>query len=354
MDKQEFRALAEEVARHLRRLRGEDWNVVVEYDNPAAAPPSAELAAAAGGGRLKLGCGSRVPGKVTVTGMFPEGYGHSDWRANVDPGRGALVIAKEASRRLLKAGYLAELTEVYKRKAADDALAARQDAWLAAAAALFGREAPGRSPAGTLRLRLDDYVAGRGHAEPYDTPDGGRWSVSLSGVPAETLLRMLAVLAQDCAARPAAAACRGGQLDWPAVAADPARSPAGQCEFCRAPGVPLVAVLTADPDQQVCAECHADPRLPTQAAPAAGVPAVITGQPRPLDAGDLELALQFLGLGLLGATPGQTATALLAVLDRMHAPAAQGGLLALCCLRYGPGHDPALEARGCLATGSQA
>jgi len=39
---------------------------------------------------------------------------------------------------------------------------------------------------------------------------------------------------------------------------------ADQCEFCRGPG-PLVAVLAADTDQRVCAECHADPRVPTQA-----------------------------------------------------------------------------------------
>ena len=37
----------------------------------------------------------------------------------------------------------------------------------------------------------------------------------------------------------------------------------GQCEFCRATGVALEAVLAADPDQAVCGACHADPRLPT-------------------------------------------------------------------------------------------
>lgn len=39
----------------------------------------------------------------------------------------------------------------------------------------------------------------------------------------------------------------------------------GDCEFCEARNVPLVAVLKADPAQRVCAECHADARIPTEA-----------------------------------------------------------------------------------------
>jgi hypothetical protein len=39
--------------------------------------------------------------------------------------------------------------------------------------------------------------------------------------------------------------------------------PVGQCEFCQARNVRLVAVLTADTDQRVCADCHEDPRVPT-------------------------------------------------------------------------------------------
>jgi hypothetical protein len=37
------------------------------------------------------------------------------------------------------------------------------------------------------------------------------------------------------------------------------------CEFCKSVNVPIVATLDADPDQRVCADCHADPRLPTTA-----------------------------------------------------------------------------------------
>lgn len=39
--------------------------------------------------------------------------------------------------------------------------------------------------------------------------------------------------------------------------------PMGQCEFCMAPKVSLVAMLAADPDQRVCRVCHDDPRIPT-------------------------------------------------------------------------------------------
>lgn len=40
----------------------------------------------------------------------------------------------------------------------------------------------------------------------------------------------------------------------------------GRCELCEASNVELVAALSADPDQKVCAECHADPRIPTTTA----------------------------------------------------------------------------------------
>jgi hypothetical protein len=44
---------------------------------------------------------------------------------------------------------------------------------------------------------------------------------------------------------------------------DPGADRRGQCEFCHAADVALVAVLSADPDQAVCEACNADPRLPT-------------------------------------------------------------------------------------------
>jgi hypothetical protein len=37
----------------------------------------------------------------------------------------------------------------------------------------------------------------------------------------------------------------------------------GQCEFCTQQDVVLVAALSDDPDQMVCAACHADERVPT-------------------------------------------------------------------------------------------
>ena len=37
----------------------------------------------------------------------------------------------------------------------------------------------------------------------------------------------------------------------------------GYCEFCHAADVELAAVLSADPDQEVCEACHANPRVPT-------------------------------------------------------------------------------------------
>lgn len=42
----------------------------------------------------------------------------------------------------------------------------------------------------------------------------------------------------------------------------------GDCEWCNARRVKLVAHLDADRDQRVCAECHADTRVPTTVFPA--------------------------------------------------------------------------------------
>jgi hypothetical protein len=56
--------------------------------------------------------------------------------------------------------------------------------------------------------------------------------------------------------------------------------PAGQCDICHHPGH-LLGVLAADPTIRVCADCHADPRLPT--APAAVIAA--EGPPRAEPAG---------------------------------------------------------------------
>jgi hypothetical protein len=39
----------------------------------------------------------------------------------------------------------------------------------------------------------------------------------------------------------------------------------GQCEFCTARDVALTAALSGDPDQLVCAACHADEQVPTVA-----------------------------------------------------------------------------------------
>lgn len=47
------------------------------------------------------------------------------------------------------------------------------------------------------------------------------------------------------------------------LAPQPAAARHGQCGFCRAADVVLAAVLSADPDQEVCEPCHADPRVPT-------------------------------------------------------------------------------------------
>jgi hypothetical protein len=42
--------------------------------------------------------------------------------------------------------------------------------------------------------------------------------------------------------------------------------PIGTCEFCGKHDSPLVATLTADPDQRVCQTCHDDERVPTTLA----------------------------------------------------------------------------------------
>jgi hypothetical protein len=56
----------------------------------------------------------------------------------------------------------------------------------------------------------------------------------------------------------------GSRLDGDSeVTVEPAAVRRGQCEFCHAIDMVLEAVLSGDPDQVVCAACHADPRVPT-------------------------------------------------------------------------------------------
>lgn len=226
MNHQQMRDLAGDVAATLTAERGEPWQCT-QADTPADTDyPGARLDGPAGA-RLQLRegwqahvdrpCGAT--GKVTVTGLFPAGQSHGTYTANVNPARGARTVAREAARRVLDAGYLAELPGILARKHQHDQEQAERLDWLRRAAWITGQDAP--ADAGD-RIGLGHLAAGYGDVRAYWT-GSDRLNIELSGIPAETALRMLAVLAETAGGPPAAACtccinnvceCKGAALEW--------------------------------------------------------------------------------------------------------------------------------------------
>ena len=184
----EFQSLARNVAGELGTRRAETWTVAAWHENPAR--PAATLDGP-GAAQLFIHYGAGGADKITISGLLPEGtYAGRRFTANVDPARGARAIAQAADTRVLRAGYLDILPGNVAQKHANDAAIAARDAAAAKAAELFGVPAPDD---GMLYLRR---FLPSGAAQARFTT-GGTVSLDLDGVPQETALRILAVLASD-------------------------------------------------------------------------------------------------------------------------------------------------------------
>jgi hypothetical protein len=185
---QELRKLGTEAAAELTRLHGENWVVESEKDDTW---PSLVLAGPASGARLQLIYGYWATGKVTVVGVYPKDTGTlHPYRANVDPERGGTAIGRAAYRRVLRGGYLDELPERQARRAEMDARAENEALRLGQAAELFGVEVMDR------KVFVGDWVHGGGYAEMYSLIAPDSMNLSISGIPADVALEMLAVLAK--------------------------------------------------------------------------------------------------------------------------------------------------------------
>lgn len=186
----EFQSLARNVAGELGARRAKPWTVAAWHENPARpaatldGPDSAQLF-------IQYGAGGGE--RITVTGLLPEGTWTSRdgaFAATVNPARGARAIAQAADTRVLRAGYLDILPGKVAQKQVNTAAIAARDAAAAEAAALFELPAPDDG-----KLYLRQFLPW-GAAQAHFTA-AGTVSLDLEGVPQETALRILAVLATD-------------------------------------------------------------------------------------------------------------------------------------------------------------
>jgi hypothetical protein len=185
--------LGKGAAAELSRLRGEGWTAVNLSPDDTRGYPSVELTEAKSRARVKLIYGWHSTGKVTAVGEFPEGTGtRSNYRANIDPDRGAVVIGREVNRRVLEGGYLDSLPLMLERKEKQEASAARKAALLGRAAALFGVETETGD-----KVYVGKFARGSGYVEMYYGEGDNALNFSISGIPAETALAMLKVLADS-------------------------------------------------------------------------------------------------------------------------------------------------------------
>jgi hypothetical protein len=187
----EFRSLCGDVARELAELRGEAWAIdqddYTSNDSAILTGPDAA--------RLSLAESWQPADKVTISGVYPVGYGRKQFHAGVSASRGARTIAREVSRRVLDAGYLTELARALASKAADDRQSAERLMWLQRVAELTGAHAPTKAD---QQVSWGNWVAEppqvRGSVKAYHR-GSDLLEIELTAVPAEVALRMLAVLA---------------------------------------------------------------------------------------------------------------------------------------------------------------
>jgi hypothetical protein len=190
-----MRRFAAKVAAELGARRNEAWAVEVPEE-----PYVRSVVITTGIARLKLSYDSMAAEKVNVSGGFPDGFGHKTFAANVDPARGPHMVAAEAERRVLAAGYADELLVVLERKRVSDEHNANRAALMARAAALFGIET--EDPGDGGKLFLHDWLTGSGYVEPYGGNHDDRLTFQLSGIDGEVALAMLQVLAVSRATAP--------------------------------------------------------------------------------------------------------------------------------------------------------
>lgn len=193
---------ATNLARRLGDVRSEEWSVL-GTDPPEHVNPGVFIGQ--GNARLHVGVSQ---GRWTVRGEGPDGYRlPTDWRASFAlepdgrwPAWDSLRIAREVNRRILAAGYADELLVVLYRKGEDERELAERMRWLSQVAGMFGVGIPSGFGTDGRKVFLRQFVKGSGYVESY-LPDETHLSISLSGIPAEVALAMLAPLAEHVAAR---------------------------------------------------------------------------------------------------------------------------------------------------------
>jgi len=185
--------LATEVAAELGKIRGESWalaELVPEEDEY----PWAVLQGP-GNARVRLIVNWYSPGRLTAVGLYPEGTHGQEIKASTNPAFAPARIARTVDRRVLAAGYTDCLVPALAERAWKDKKAARIGLLLRRAAELFGD-----APADAQRVYLGSRLLGSGTVEVHSNnwpgngePDG--YTLNLAGIPEETALAMLAVLA---------------------------------------------------------------------------------------------------------------------------------------------------------------
>jgi hypothetical protein len=190
-----MRNLVVEVAIELGKLRGETWQAAGGADPGQSGRGEYTLT---GPGQARLALDFNVysdDSKLTIQALYPEGTGGRIFSANVNPERGARTIAREASRRVLAAGYADELLTVLARKAEQEANQAVADAWLDQAAKLFGID---RADGHGDKLYLSDFTELRSSVQAYGPYAGGgpmKISIELNGLAPDTAMAVLRALA---------------------------------------------------------------------------------------------------------------------------------------------------------------
>jgi hypothetical protein len=185
--------LAGHVASQLGEARGEAWTTVQASNPEHDQHPSASIGCEATGARLHLIWSWYVTGKLTVTGVWPEGVNGRDYRANVDLRRGVAAVTAAADRRILRSGYMDDLPERVETRRRHVELQARRRALLERVTAVLGMPAPGH---GDSKVSLSQFARGRGYVECYYGQDGEALNINLSGIPGDVMLEMLTVLAK--------------------------------------------------------------------------------------------------------------------------------------------------------------
>jgi hypothetical protein len=194
LDLEQFTQLATSTAVYLTRQRQGEWTVTEITELHPGYPQA--LLAGPDHAQLKIKHGWGAAGKVTVYGMMPSKYGYDRYEyakhANVAPERGAKTIANEARRRVLDAGYLAELPQRVYAWETELAEAGVRAGIMARAAGLFGLPTPGDAP-----LNLSRFLPNRRGQVELSSDGLPQMSIELHGLDPDVGLRMLQALSSS-------------------------------------------------------------------------------------------------------------------------------------------------------------